>query len=142
MTELQNNSAATQSGLADSAVVAQRIVVRDFVCTATIGVTEEERTRPQRLGICMELALIAKPPMSDDIGEVLSYGRVVALLRSICFETRFQLLETLAEALADSFFGFPQVTATKLRIEKLERYPDIAGVGIEIERRRDREASK
>ena len=142
MTEPQKHSAATQSGLADSAVVAQRIVVRDFVCSATIGVTEEERSRPQRLGIFLELALVANPPVSDDIGEVLNYGSVVALLRSICFETGFQLLETLAETLAAAFFDFPQVTATKLRIEKLERYPDIAGVGIEIERRRDRDASK
>ena len=142
MTEPQKHSAATQSGLTDSAVVAQRIVVRDFVCSATIGVTEEERSRPQRLGIFLELALVANPPVSDDIGEVLNYGRVVALLRSICFETSFQLLETLAETLAAAFFGFAQVTATKLRIEKRERYPDIAGVRIEIERRRDREASK
>ena len=142
MTEPQKHSAATQSGLADSAVVAQRIVVRDFVCSATIGVTEEERSRPQRLGIFLELALVVNPPVSDDIGEVLNYGRVVALLRSICFETSFQLLETLAETLAAAFFDFPQVTATKLRIEKLERYPDIAGVGIEIDRRRDRDASK
>ena len=142
MTEPQKHSAATHSGLADSAVVAQRIVVRDFVCSATIGVTEEERSRPQRLGIFLELALVVNPPVSDDIGEVLNYGRVVALLRSICFETSFQLLETLAETLAAAFFDFPQVTATKLRIEKLERYPDIAGVGIEIDRRRDRDASK
>ena len=142
MTEPHNHSSARHAGLADSEVVAQRIVVRDFVCSATIGVTEEERSRPQRLGICTELALAAKPPVADDIDEVLSYGRVVALLRRTCFETSFKLLETLAEELAEACFAFPQVIATSLRIEKLERYPDVAGVGIEINRRRDRPESQ
>jgi FolB domain-containing protein len=126
----------TGTGLEATEVIAQRIVVQDFVCSAFIGVTEEERAHPQRLAICVELELVARPPVADDIDEVLSYGRVVSLLRKISARPDFRLLETLAESLAAAFFSFPQVSATKLRIEKLERYADVAAVGIEIERHR------
>jgi dihydroneopterin aldolase len=46
------------------------------------------------------------------------------------------LLETLAEGVAAACFFDARVTAAKVRIEKLDRYADVSGVGIEIERRR------
>ena len=136
MSENQDEQKLSSLDLNGTEVTAQRIVVEDFVCSAFIGVTDEERAQPQRLAICAELELIARPPVADDIDEVLSYGKVVGLLRKISARPHFKLLETLAETLAASFFAFPQVTATKLRIEKLERYADVAAVGIEIARRR------
>ncbi|HMB75241.1 MAG TPA: dihydroneopterin aldolase [Kiloniellaceae bacterium] len=136
MSQNADDSKIALTALDATEVSAQRIVVQDFVCSAFIGVTEEERAQPQRLAICAELDLVARPPVSDDIDEVLSYGRVVGLLRKISARPDFRLLETLAETLAAAFFSFPQVTATKLRIEKLERYADVAAVGIEIERHR------
>ena len=136
MTDQKGDDSTAFSDLGHTEVAAQRIVVRDFVCSAFIGVTEEERAHPQRLGISVELNLVARPPVSDNIDEVLSYGRVVALLRKSCGKTGVRLLETLAETLAASLFDFPQVTVTRIRIEKLERYADVAGVGIEIERHR------
>jgi len=136
MSKQQDDRKQSLAGLDATEVTAQRIVVQDFVCSAFIGVTEEERAQPQRLAICTELDLEARPPVSDDIDEVLSYGRVVSLLRKISARPDFRLLETLADTLAAAFFAFPQVTATKLRVEKLERYADVAAVGIEIERHR------
>jgi len=136
MSKRSDDSMGPLAGLNATDVTAQRIVVQDFVCSAFIGVTEEERAHPQRLAICTELELVARPPVADDIEEVLSYGRVVSLLRKVSARPDFRLLETLAETLAAAFFEFPQVTATKLRIEKLERYADVAAVGIEIERHR------
>ena len=136
MTDQADGRPTALPELDNTRVTAQRIVVKDFVCSAFIGVTEEERALPQRLGISVELELVAQPPVADDIDEVLSYGRVVALLRNDCARTGIRLLETLAETLAASCFAFPSVTVTRIRIEKLERYADVAGVGIEIERHR------
>ena len=136
MSERTGDGTISLTGLDATEVTAQRIVVQDFVCSAFIGVTEDERAQPQRLAVCVELELVARPPVSDDIDEVLSYGRVVGLLRKISARPDFRLLETLAETLAAAFFAFPQVTATKIRIDKLERYADVAAVGIEIERHR------
>ena len=114
----------------------QRIVVRGFVCQATIGVTDAERARRQKLGIDIDLVLTPAPPAHDDISETLNYGTVVRTLRQLCQNSEYRLLETLAEALSGAFFRHDEVVATRVRIEKHDRYPDLEGIGIEIERRR------
>ena len=91
---------AILSALSDTTVQAQRIVLNEFVCLATIGVTEEERAKPQRITIDLMLEVDANPPKSDSVSEVLSYGLVVRELRLRCQGSCYALLETLADALA------------------------------------------
>jgi FolB domain-containing protein len=126
-----------RDALADSRIDDLRIVVKDFLCAATIGVTDTERAQRQKLGISLELVLTPSPPLRDDITEVLNYGTVVRTLRRLCQESEYRLLETLAEALAGAFFVHQQVVATRIRLVKHDRYPDLDGVGIEIARRRN-----
>ena len=127
---------AIQSVLSDTTVEAQRIVLNEFVCCATIGVTEEERARPQRIVIDLTLEMDARPPERDSVSEVLSYGLVVRELRCLCADSRYALLETLADSLAAAFFAFAQVRATQIRVQKLDRYDEIKAIGIEICRTR------
>jgi dihydroneopterin aldolase len=127
-------------GLAGTVAIAQRILVRGFCCAATIGVSDEERATPQRLGVDVELELSPDPPVRDDIDEVLNYGKVVRLLRHYCIASEYRLLETLADALASAFFSFERVGKARIRIVKLDRYPEVDRIGIEIERERKRES--
>ena len=128
--------AETRDRLAATETTAQRIHIRNFVCAATIGVTPQERARPQRLGITLELHLVPTPPTNDEVDEVLNYGLIVRLLRYYCLASEYKLLETLCEALAAAFFSFERVLATRIRIDKIERYAEADGAGVEIERRR------
>ena len=130
--------AELEYSLSGSRPTAQRIVVRDFVCEATIGVTEAERSKPQRISLDIVLSLRVSPPLRDEVAETLNYGLVVRILRRYAGESRYSLLETLAEALAGAFLSFEEVNSTRIRILKLERYADVAGIGIEIERERAR----
>ncbi len=119
-----------------SEVLSQRILIRDLTLSCSIGVSDEERARRQRLRINIELAVDYPPPRRDAIGEVVDYGKLAKAVRSHCLDTTFRLLETLAEELSDVCFGFPPVRETRIRIEKLDRYADIGGIGVEITRRR------
>lgn len=121
-------------GLSRTKATAQRIVVQGFICKATIGVSDAERTTPQRISIDAELTLTTNPPVRDEVAETLNYGLVVRRLRDLGGESTFQLLETLADALAVSFFEFENVEHTRIRIVKLDRYEDVGGIGIELER--------
>ena len=127
---------AILSALSDTTVQAQRIVLNEFVCLATIGATEEERAKPQRITIDLILEVDANPPKTDSVSEVLSYGLVVRELRRRCEGSRHALLETLADSLAAGFFAFSQVRATQIRVQKLDRYAEIKAIGIEICRKR------
>ena len=119
-----------------SVLVNQRIVIRDLTLSCSIGVSEEERARRQRLRLNVELQIDSQPPRNDNIHEVLDYGVLADALKACCRGASCRLLETLAEDLAGLCFGFPQVRECRIRIEKLDRYADIGGIGIEIERRR------
>ena len=115
---------------------AQRIIIRDLTLSCSIGVSEEERARRQRLRLNVELQVEPRTPQHDNINEVLDYGVLAEALRARSLQADCRLLETLAEDLAALCFAFPQVLHCRIRIEKLDRYADIGGIGIEIERRR------
>ncbi len=119
-----------------SELLAQRILIRDLTLSCRIGVSEEERARRQRLRLNVELLVESAPPKEDNIHEVLDYGVLAGALKERSRAANCRLLETLAEELSALCFSFPQVRQSRIRIEKLDRYADIGGIGIEIERRR------
>ncbi|MGH6947150.1 MAG: dihydroneopterin aldolase [Kiloniellales bacterium] len=114
----------------------QRIFIRDLEVASRVGVTVAERSGRQRLRINLELEIVPRAVKRDKIGEVVDYSGMVDGIRRVCVDSQVKLLETLAERLSALCFDHPRVRAARIRIEKLERYPDVAGIGIEIERRR------
>ncbi len=119
------------------AVTAQRILISDLTLPCRIGVTEEERAERQRLRFNLQLEVRPDPPREDKITEVVDYGRLVARIRGVCTEVEVRLLESLSERIAQACFLDPRVIGARVRIEKLDRYPDVDGIGSEFEYRRD-----
>ena len=119
------------------AVTAQRILMSDLTLPCRIGVTEEERAERQRLRINLELEVRPNPPQEDKITEVVHYGHLVARIRGVCAEVEVRLLESLSARIAQACFLDERVIGAKVRIEKLDRYPDVGGIGSEFEYRRD-----
>ncbi len=120
----------------ETEVTAQRIIVRDLSLSCRIGVTEEERARRQRIRLNLALDVVPDPPSEDRIAEVVHYGHLVDRVRRTCLKADVQLLETLAEQVAANCFFDPRILSVRVRIEKLDRYADVGGIGIELERRR------
>ena len=119
------------------AVTAQRILLSDLTLPCRIGVTEAERSERQRLRFNLQLEIRPDPPRNDKITEVVDYGRLVARIRGVCAEVEVRLLESLSERIAEACFLDEQVIGARVRIEKLDRYPDVGGIGSEFEYRRD-----
>ena len=118
-------------------VTAQRILLSDLTLPCRIGVTEAERSERQRLRFNLQLEIRPDPPRDDKITEVVDYGRLVARIRGVCAEVEFRLLESLSERIAEACFLDERVIGARVRIEKLDRYPDVGGIGSEFEYRRD-----
>ncbi len=112
---------------------AQRILLSDLTLACRIGVTEEERAERQRLRFNIRLEVRPEPPGGDRITEVVDYGPLVARVRKVCAEAEYRLLESLADRLAKACFFDPRVVGALVRIEKLDRYPDVGGIGCEFE---------
>lgn len=134
--DTQRKDDAKRAPSAETEATRQRIVVRDLSLSCRIGVTEEERARRQRIRLNLALEIAAPPPQEDRIVEVVDYGRIVDRVRQTCLGAEVRLLETLAEQVAAACFFDERIVAARVRIEKLDRYPDIAGIGVELEHRR------
>ena len=116
---------------------AQRILMSDLTLPCRIGVTEAERAERQRLRFNLRLEIRPDPPREDTITEVVDYGRLFARIRNVCAEVEVRLLESLSERIAQACFLDDRVIGARVRIEKLDRYPDVGGIGSEFEYRRN-----
>ncbi|ARE84820.1 putative Dihydroneopterin aldolase [Roseovarius sp. EC-HK134] len=108
-----------------------RISVRDHVVEVEIGAFQAERGTTQR--ICFNVVVEVRPltdAIEDDVDRILSYDKVTEAIAAELAEERLNLLETLAERIAERILWEPQAVRTFVRIEKLDRGPGALGVEI------------
>jgi len=125
----------TEATWASARAGTRHLFVRDLVVDARIGVYEAEKRKTQRIRINLDLTVATPaPPMRDDLRTVVSYEPLVRFARALAGDAHLDLVETFAERLADHCLGHPMVRAARVRVEKLDVFPDAASVGVEIER--------
>ena len=130
---MPDNNSSAQPAIT---VTAQRILISDLTLPCRIGVTEAERAERQRLRFNLRIEVRTDPPRDDKITEVVDYGRLVARIRKLCAEAEVRLLESLSERIAQACFLDERVIGAEVRIEKLDRYPDVGGIGCQFAYRR------
>ncbi|EME71861.1 dihydroneopterin aldolase [Paramagnetospirillum caucaseum] len=114
-----------------------RILVRDLVLKCLIGIHAHELLAPQRVRINVDMSVLEQAgPLSDDIANVVSYEDVIDGIKVMLAEGHINLVETLAEKIAELCLTDERVETARIRVEKLDVYAEAASVGIEIERGR------
>lgn len=108
-----------------------RISLRDHVVEVEIGAFQAERGTRQRVrfDIAVEVRRRAGP-IDDDVDRILSYDRITEAIGAELAAERLNLLETLAERVAERILAEPQAMRVFVRIEKLDRGPGALGVEI------------
>lgn len=114
------------------------VFVRNLVVTAIIGIHPEERVTPQPVRISFELATDGRAAAaSDDIRAALDYQRAAETVRNITLSGGFQLVETLAERIAERLLrDYPAAASIRVQVEKTSALADAESVGIAIKRHR------
>ena len=108
-----------------------RISLRDYTLDADIGAFQQERGVPQRLRFNVVVETRPHPaPLGDDVDRILSYDRITQAIDAELGAERLNLLETLAERIADRVLAEPQAMRAFVRVEKLDRGPGALGVEI------------
>lgn len=108
-----------------------RISLRDHIVAVEIGAFQSERGTTQR--VCFNVVVEVRPhpaPLHDDVDRILSYDRITEAIAAELSSERLNLLETLAERVADRILLEPQAMRIFVRIEKLDRGPGALGVEI------------
>lgn len=108
-----------------------RISVRDHVVEVEIGAFQAERGATQRVRFNVVVEVAAQSvAVEDDVDRILSYDRITDAIEESLAEERLNLLETLAERVAERVLAAPRAARVFVRIEKLDRGPGALGVEI------------
>lgn len=116
------------------------IEIRDLRCRAVIGALAEERTRPQTLGVDLDVERsFTEAALNDDLAATTNYAAILALVERVAVEGEFLLLETLAYHVAREVLAFDEaVTRVEVAVRKL--HPpvdsDVGSVGVRTTVRR------
>ena len=120
---------------ADARSGTRHVFVSQLEVLTTIGVHDAEKRAPQRVIVSVDLAVRETGPAgSDRLVDVLDYAGVVRLVERLTREGHVNLLETLAERIADGCLADARVLAVRVRLEKPDVIAKARAVGIEIER--------
>jgi dihydroneopterin aldolase len=115
----------------------RRVFVRDLELMASVGVFELEKRYEQRIIVSVDLLVIDDyDGQSDNLSAVLDYGSIISGIRAIVESDHTNLLETLAERIAQRCLGDQRVARAVVRLEKPDIVPGCRTVGIEIARDR------
>ncbi len=129
--------------LADSARFLRHVFIRDLMLQASIGIYAREKEAPQRIRINLDMAVddegaarMSRQAVGrDDLARVVDYEAVTIKVRELVASGHVQLVETLAERIAEAILTDTRIQIARVRVEKLDVFSDAASAGVEIERR-------
>ena len=111
------------------------IYLNDLRIDTVIGIYDWERRITQTVSFDLEMATdIRKAAASDSIEDTLDYNAVAKRLISFVGESKFQLVETLAEEVANIILNEFKVPWVRVRLNKKGAVRYAGDVGIIIER--------
>jgi dihydroneopterin aldolase len=111
------------------------IFIKELRIETIIGIYDWERTTRQPVVLDIEMASdIRKSASTDDIEDTLNYKAVAKRLIEFVGNSQFQLVETMAERVAEIILNEFQVPWLRLTINKEGAVRGAQGVGVIIER--------
>ena len=111
------------------------IYLRDLRIDTIIGIYDWERRMKQTIIIDLEMGTdIRKAANSDNIDDTLNYKAVTKRLLSYVGESEFELVETLAEKIAEIIMTEFNVPWLRLSLNKKGAVRYVRDVGVIIER--------
>ena len=100
------------------------IFLKDWVIDCNIGVYAEEKGVTQKIRLTVDAYLAPNVRAADDnMDKVPSYTDIIDAVNDITGQGHINLIETLAEAVAERCLNDVRIDAVRIRIEKLERGP-------------------
>lgn len=121
--------------IADAKTRIRHVFIRDLVLDACIGVHGFEKEKTQAIRLNLDMAVWeSSDRLDDDLNNVVCYEKITREVRDLIARGHVNLVETLAEKVADLCLTETRVRSVRVRVEKLDVFPDATSVGVEIER--------
>ena len=125
----------SQVQIADGVHKIRHVFIRDMVIDCSIGIYTHEKEHEQRVRINLDLTVgEGDHQINDDIRNVISYEDMAKGVEAIIAAGHINLVETLAENIAEMCLQDKRVFSARVRVEKLDIIASAESVGVEIER--------
>lgn len=112
-----------------------KIFLRELKVETIIGIWEWERKIRQTVIVDLEMSAdIARAAATDDVADTLNYKSVAKRIQSFVADSSFQLVETLAERIAEIIREEFGVAWVRVTVHKPGAIRGSRDVGIDIER--------
>ena len=112
-----------------------KIKLTELTVNTVIGIWEWEKRNPQKVVFDIEMSTdISKASKSDSIEDALDYKAISKRVKQYALENHFDLIETLADRIAEIILNEFEVLWVKLTISKPYAIRDSKNVSLIIER--------
>ncbi|MDI6785524.1 MAG: dihydroneopterin aldolase [bacterium] len=116
-----------------------KIIISGMTFFGAHGIYEEERRLGQKIVVDLELYLnLQRAGRSDNLADTINYQETYSLVKAICEEKSFYLIEALAEEIAKELLQNFNISSLQVRVKKY--HVNLGGlidfVGVEITRNR------
>ena len=128
---IQFPRANTTLSRATSSVGVYRILIRDLMLMASVGVYAPDRHAPQPIQFNLDLKVRRG---GTGLG-VVDYQAIVTGITALMARGHIELVEEIGEQIIDFCMSDPRVEEITIRVEKLNAVKQTASVGIEMTRK-------
>jgi len=113
-----------------------KITIADLEVFYCVGVSDEERAKPQRLLITVDMAFdFSSAAIADRITKTIDYAEVSKKLLEFGHERNWKLLERLVTEIADMILSDFQPAAVNVQVKKFA-IPQASYVAVSLTRNR------
>lgn len=110
------------------------IVIRDLIVNFRVGVTDEERAKPQKLLITIEIGDdFTAAAKTDDLTQTIDYDAVVRRVTGLGEENSWNLIERLAVQIAEMVREEFRVARVSVEVKKFV-IPETRYVSVRVSR--------
>jgi len=115
--------------------MADTISIQGLEISCVIGTLPRERIKKQKIMIDLEFpAPVKRAARRDDLRDALNYQTIAGHTTRFVSQSRFYLIETLAERLAQALLREFKLKSLTLRVAKPKAIQNAKNVGVEIRR--------
>lgn len=109
------------------------VLINDLTLPMSIGIYDHEKSTPQNVIINVKIYVNKQDGKTlKNIEDVVSYEDITLKIKDLCNSKHFELVEELAERIADICLQNSFSTTTEIKIEKPDIIKETQSVGVQI----------
>ena len=112
--------------------ISQEIIIEAFSVNMSIGILPEEKQEKQNVLIDLMVQIEPKNTYGDDIANTVSYADIVEGIKELAQSQHFNLVETVAEKIADICFSYSLVRKCEITVKKPDIMSEVENVGFKL----------